>query len=131
MRPNPFVPAGALQRVGFIPGFPGAHTQAETLEELHKKLQEVVAMLLEDGEPMLESEFVGKQNVVVACNRWEIFLFSSLANSSHCLQHWVFPKFGNAVRTKSFDPLMECVPRCHVIQGMKYRKYYYGKLQNI
>ena len=37
--------------VGFIPGFPGAHSQAETLEELNKNLQEVVEMLLEDGEP--------------------------------------------------------------------------------
>lgn len=51
--------------VGFIPSFQGAHTQAETLDELNQNLREVVAMLLEDGEPMLESEFVGTQNVVV------------------------------------------------------------------
>lgn len=37
--------------VGFVPGFMGAHTQAETLDELNKSLQEVVEMLLEDGEP--------------------------------------------------------------------------------
>lgn len=42
--------------IGFIPGFQGAHTQAETLDELNQNLREVVAMLLEDGEPMLESE---------------------------------------------------------------------------
>jgi len=52
--------------VGFVPGFPGAHSQAETLDELNKNLEEVVAMLLEDGEPELEGEFVGTQNVVVA-----------------------------------------------------------------
>ncbi|WP_394753238.1 type II toxin-antitoxin system HicB family antitoxin [Crenothrix sp.] len=52
--------------VGFIPGFPGAHTQAETLDELNKNLREVVEMLLEDGEPELEAEFVGTQNVLVA-----------------------------------------------------------------
>lgn len=52
--------------VGFIPGFPGAHTQAETLDELNHNLQEVIEMLLEDGEPMLMSEFVGTQNVIVA-----------------------------------------------------------------
>ena len=52
--------------VGFIPGFKGAHTQAETLDELNQNLREVVEMLLEDGEPMLESEFVGTQNVIVA-----------------------------------------------------------------
>jgi predicted RNase H-like HicB family nuclease len=52
--------------VGFVPGFPGAHSQGETLDELHRNLQEVIAMLLEDGEPELESEFVGVQNVAVA-----------------------------------------------------------------
>lgn len=51
--------------VGFIPGFPGAHTQAETLDELNENLQEVVEMLLEDGEPLLESEFIGTQNIIV------------------------------------------------------------------
>jgi predicted RNase H-like HicB family nuclease len=45
--------------VGFVPGFSGAHSQGETLDELNRNLQEVIAMLLEDGEPQLESEFVG------------------------------------------------------------------------
>ncbi len=52
--------------VGFIPGFPGAHSQAESLDELNTNLKEVIEMLLEDGEPALESEFIGTQNVVVA-----------------------------------------------------------------
>ena len=52
--------------VGFIPGFQGAHSQGETLDELHQNLQEVVEMLLEDGEPVLETEFIGTQNIVVA-----------------------------------------------------------------
>lgn len=52
--------------VGYVPGFPGAHTQAETLDELQKNLREVIEMLLEDGEPVLEAEFVGTQMVVVA-----------------------------------------------------------------
>jgi predicted RNase H-like HicB family nuclease len=52
--------------VGFVPGFPGAHSQGETLDELNANLREVIAMLLEDGEPVLESEFVGVQNVAVA-----------------------------------------------------------------
>ncbi|MBP6807763.1 MAG: type II toxin-antitoxin system HicB family antitoxin [Chromatiaceae bacterium] len=52
--------------VGFIPGFPGAHTQGETLDELHQNLREVVEMLIEDGEPMLEAEFIGTQNIAVA-----------------------------------------------------------------
>ena len=52
--------------VGFVPGFPGAHSQGETLDELNMNLKEVIEMLLEDGEPILESEFVGTQNVMVA-----------------------------------------------------------------
>jgi predicted RNase H-like HicB family nuclease len=52
--------------VGFVPGFPGAHSQGETLDELNKNLKEVIEMLLEDGEPSLDGEFVGTQNVVVA-----------------------------------------------------------------
>ena len=52
--------------VGFVPGFAGAHSQGATLEELNQGLQEVIAMLLEDGEPQLESEFVGVHNVAVA-----------------------------------------------------------------
>ena len=52
--------------VGFVPGFPGAHSQAETLDELNHNLQEVISMLLEEGEPQLEAEFVGVQNVAVA-----------------------------------------------------------------
>jgi predicted RNase H-like HicB family nuclease len=52
--------------VGFVPGFPGAHTQGETLDELNKNLKEVIEMLLEDGVPKLEAEFVGTQTVMVA-----------------------------------------------------------------
>ncbi len=52
--------------VGHVPGFPGAHTQAESLDELNANLREVIAMLLEDGEPTLESEFIGTQSVAVS-----------------------------------------------------------------
>ena len=52
--------------VGHVPGFPGAHSQGETLEELNDNLKEVVAMLLDDGEPAMETEYIGTQTVVVA-----------------------------------------------------------------
>ncbi|MBA2706517.1 MAG: type II toxin-antitoxin system HicB family antitoxin [Gemmatimonadaceae bacterium] len=52
--------------VGYVPGFRGAHSQGSSLEELQANLEEVVAMLLEDGEPHLEAEFVGTQTVLVA-----------------------------------------------------------------
>ena len=35
--------------VGYVPGLPGAHTQAETLDELKKNLCEVLLMLFEDS----------------------------------------------------------------------------------
>jgi predicted RNase H-like HicB family nuclease len=51
--------------VGYVPGFPGAHSQGATLDELNRNLQEVIGMLLEDGTPKLEAEFVGTQTVSV------------------------------------------------------------------
>ena len=51
--------------VGYVPGFPGAHSQAGTIEELHSNLHEVIEMLLEDGEPKLESDFVGLQQICI------------------------------------------------------------------
>lgn len=36
--------------VGYVPGFPGAHSQAESLTELRNNMQEVIELLLEDAE---------------------------------------------------------------------------------
>ena len=51
--------------VGHVLGFPGAHSQAKTMEELEFNMKEVIEMLLEDGEPEFESEFVGTRQVTV------------------------------------------------------------------
>jgi len=55
--------------VAVVPGIPGAHTQAETLDELQKNLKEVVELCLEemssDDKKQLP-EFVGVQQVEVA-----------------------------------------------------------------
>lgn len=51
--------------VGYVPGFRGAHSQGETLDELRANLREVIEMLLEDGEPRLDAEFVGTETVTV------------------------------------------------------------------
>lgn len=51
--------------VGYVPGFPGAHSQGASMDELRQNLREVIAMLLEDGEPVLEGEFLGTQLVTV------------------------------------------------------------------
>ena len=52
--------------VGYVPGFPGAHSQGETLDELNDNLKEVVATILDDGVPEMSGEYVGTQIVAVA-----------------------------------------------------------------
>ncbi len=39
--------------VGFVPEFPGAHSQGDTMDELRENLVEVISMLLEDHKPPL------------------------------------------------------------------------------
>jgi len=51
--------------VGYIPGFPGAHSQGETLDELQENLREVIEMLLEDEEIVFETEFIGTQQIII------------------------------------------------------------------
>jgi predicted RNase H-like HicB family nuclease len=52
--------------VGSVPGWSGAHSQGATVEELQNNLREVIEMLLEDGDPQLESEFVGLETIQIA-----------------------------------------------------------------
>ncbi|HUV04239.1 MAG TPA: type II toxin-antitoxin system HicB family antitoxin [Armatimonadota bacterium] len=54
--------------VGMIPGIPGAHTQAATLDELRANLKEVLELCLEEYEGPLENlpRFVGLQQIEVA-----------------------------------------------------------------
>jgi len=55
--------------VGIVPNIPGAHTQAETLDELQKNLREVVELCLEEmGSEAKEQlpEFIGIQQIEVA-----------------------------------------------------------------
>jgi predicted RNase H-like HicB family nuclease len=52
--------------VGYVPGFVGAHSQGETLDELRENLREVIEMLLEDQVLPSRSEFVGTQMIAIA-----------------------------------------------------------------
>lgn len=52
--------------VGYVPGFPGAHSQGETLDELQQNLREVIEMLLEDAQPDFGTEFIGTQQIVLS-----------------------------------------------------------------
>ena len=52
--------------VGYVPGWPDARTQGSDIEELQENLGEVIEMLLEDGEPVLESEFIDVRTIQAA-----------------------------------------------------------------
>jgi predicted RNase H-like HicB family nuclease len=54
--------------VGIVPGIPGAHTQAATLDELQKNLREVLELCLEEYQGSLDDlpRFVGLQQIEVA-----------------------------------------------------------------
>ena len=52
--------------IGHVSGWPGAHSQGADVDELQQNLREVIEMLLEDGEPALESEFVAVRAIQVA-----------------------------------------------------------------
>jgi predicted RNase H-like HicB family nuclease len=54
--------------VGIVPGVPGAHTQAATLDELQRNLKEVLELCLEEYEGQSENlpKFVGLQQIEVA-----------------------------------------------------------------
>lgn len=51
--------------VGWVPGLAGAHSQGATIEELRGNLQEVLELLVEDGEVRLTSEFVKTETLHV------------------------------------------------------------------
>ncbi|MBD1209053.1 MAG: type II toxin-antitoxin system HicB family antitoxin [Ignavibacteria bacterium] len=51
--------------VGYVPGFVGAHSQGASIQELMENLREVCAMLVEDGLPAQESEFVTTEQFVL------------------------------------------------------------------
>jgi predicted RNase H-like HicB family nuclease len=54
--------------VGIVPGIPGAHSQAATLDELQKNMKEVLELCLEEVGDEAEGlpRFVGLQQIEVA-----------------------------------------------------------------
>ena len=54
--------------VGIVPGLPGAHTQAASLDKLRENLQEVVELCLEELVEPVEDlpRFVGLQQIEVS-----------------------------------------------------------------
>jgi len=57
------------QYIGIVPSLPGAHSQASTLDELYRNLQEVILLCLQEltEEEIKEiPDFIGTQNISVA-----------------------------------------------------------------
>lgn len=55
--------------IALVPGLPGAHTQAKSLDSLYQNLQEVIKLCLEeltDEEKKSLPQFIGTQMVSVA-----------------------------------------------------------------
>jgi predicted RNase H-like HicB family nuclease len=52
--------------VGYVPGFPGAHSQGKTLNELKENLHEVIEMLLEDEHVSLSASRLYNQALTLA-----------------------------------------------------------------
>jgi predicted RNase H-like HicB family nuclease len=50
--------------VGYVPGFPVAHSQGAALDELSANLKEVIEMLGKEGELKLETEFPSNKKAV-------------------------------------------------------------------
>ena len=61
--------------VGYIPGFPGAHSQGETLDELNDNLREVVGM---------ETEEICKELGISSTNCW-VLLYRARLGLQQCL----------------------------------------------
>jgi predicted RNase H-like HicB family nuclease len=53
--------------VGVIPGLPGAHTQAASLDELQQNLREVVQLCLDEYQGAVDDlpQFVGVQQIEI------------------------------------------------------------------
>ena len=51
--------------IGYVPGFPGAHSQGETLDELNKNLKEVLELCIEENPDLLKDtpKFIGVQQI--------------------------------------------------------------------
>ncbi len=112
--------------VGYVPGFPGAHSQGETLAELRENIREVIAMLLEDGDPELQSQFVGVETVPVA-RLWPSYLCSSRARWSPGWGRSGSSKSDSAVRTSnSAIPMVGRRP-FHFTKGETSPRYFRGE----
>lgn len=51
--------------VGYVPSIIGAHSQGETIDELKENLKEVISLCVEEGDPIILSEYIGTEQLEV------------------------------------------------------------------
>jgi predicted RNA binding protein YcfA (HicA-like mRNA interferase family)/predicted RNase H-like HicB family nuclease len=101
--------------VGLIPGIPGAHTQAATLDELQNNLKEVLQLCLEEMGGKIEDfpHFVGLQQIEVA--GWPACPLSTSRQWRKFFLAWAFKLFaiqGSHVFFRHSDGRTTTLP-CH------------------
>jgi predicted RNase H-like HicB family nuclease len=114
--------------VGFVPGWPGAHSQGADSDELQRNLSEVIEMLLEDGEPRLESEFVDIRTIQVA-RPWKASRSSSLAGRPPCLRPAASQRSVSAAHTGSSVMPTVAAPLCRSTAAATSRPRCYARSQ--
>lgn len=51
--------------VADVPALKGCHTQAKSLDELMKRIKEVIELCLEEEQDIIHNEFIGFQKIMV------------------------------------------------------------------
>ena len=87
--------------VGCVPGFPGAHSQGATLDQLKVNLQEVIAMLCRMVNRILNPNLLGC-TTSRSRHRWGKFLSSNPLRTSRSCVPWGSLRYGSADRISSF-----------------------------
>ena len=112
--------------VGHIPGWPGAHSQGASLDELQQNLRDVIAILLEDGEPQRETEFIGTQTLQVA-RRWGRSPPLKPREVVTIVPTLGFAKCASAAPTNSFAIATVVRPGCRFMPGVTSRRPWCAK----
>jgi predicted RNase H-like HicB family nuclease len=106
--------------VGFVPGFPGAPSQGATLDEFDAKLRDIIAKLLEDGEPVPESESVGGCRTSRSRDTWETSRYCTLLKSSPPCASWDSSRCGTVDPTRNFA-IVRTLHHCSSSFGPRHR----------
>lgn len=112
--------------VGYVPCFPGAHTQAETLDELQGNIHEVIEMVPENGEPLFEADSIGTQTMGAA-RRWANIPFCSREKSERSWRNSTSWKCVKGVLIGNIGIERDGVQQRPFIKGGIFHRFCYGR----